>query len=144
MKRLLLVLVASLAAASCDAAHAHVRAIVHGHDSAAKAAKGHVAAFFQHGAETVDLAGKWQLTMDTPHGVAKGPLEMTQEGGKLAGSWVSDQVGTLKFTGSVEGKAVSFSMNVPNGQGSFGFKGTLDGKKMAGTTEMGGQWSATR
>ncbi len=139
MYRILFVLAVALFSMSCDAAHAHVRAVTH--SDPVGAVKNHFSFFLQHGA--TDVAGKWEMTMETPHGVAKGPLELKQEGVKLTAKWVSDQVGTLKGTGTIEGKAVSFTMDAPNGQ-AFTFKGSLEPKKMGGTTEMGGAWSASR
>ena len=90
------------------------------------------------------IAGKWQMTMESPHGVVKGPFEVQQDGGKLTISFDAEAFGKLAGTGSVESNKVSFSLSVPNGPQGFGFSGTLDGSKMSGTTEMGGAWSATR
>ena len=95
-------------------------------------------------ATSAQVAGKWQMTMDTPHGVVKGPFVVQQDGGKLTISFDAEAFGKLPGTGSVDGDKVSFSLSVPNGPRGFGFSGTLDGSKMSGTTEMGGTWSAAR
>ena len=94
--------------------------------------------------EIVKLAGKWQMTLDTPHGAVKGPFTIKQEGVKLTATFESDLVGNLDATGVVDGKKVSFILSVPEGGQHFNFSGTVDGGKMSGTTEMGGNWSATR
>lgn len=81
--------------------------------------------------------------MDTPHGVAKGPFTIRQDGGKATVKYETDVIGTFSGTGSVDGTKVSFTLTLPNGQ-QFGFSGTVDGSKMSGKTEMDGDWSATR
>jgi len=90
------------------------------------------------------IAGKWALTMDTPHGVASGELDLQQEGSKISGTCTAGQFGTLPLSGAVEGKKVSFNIAMQGGEMHFGFSGTIDGNKMSGTTQMDGKWSATR
>jgi len=90
------------------------------------------------------IAGKWQMSMETPHGVVKGPFLIEQDGAKLTVSFQAEMFGTVSGTGSIEGNKVSFSLSVPNGPQDFGLSGTLDGSKMSGTTAMSGAWSATR
>jgi hypothetical protein len=95
-------------------------------------------------ATSAQVAGKWQMTMESPHGVVKGPFKVEQDGGKLTISFDAEAFGKLSGTGSVDGNNVSFSLTVPNGPQGFGFSGTVDGSKMSGKTEMDGAWSATR
>lgn len=90
------------------------------------------------------IAGRWQMTMETPHGTVKGPFEITQDGAKTTAKFEAEMFGTLSGTGTVDSNKVSFSLTVPNGPQSFGFSGTVDGSKMSGQTEMGGAWSAAR
>jgi hypothetical protein len=94
--------------------------------------------------EPAKVAGKWRMTMDTPHGAVKGPFQVQQDGAKLTGTFEAEIFGTLSATGSVDGHKVSFSLSVPNAERGFAFSGTLDGAKMSGKTEMGGEWSANR
>jgi len=89
------------------------------------------------------IAGKWQMSMETPHGVVKGPFSVQQEGAKLTTTFEAEMFGTVPGTGTVDGNKVSFSLSIPNGP-QFGFSGTVDGSKMSGKTEMDGTWSATR
>ena len=90
------------------------------------------------------IAGKWQMSMETPHGVVKGPFDIEQEGAKLTFTFQTEMFGRTSGTGSLDGEKVSFSLNVPNGPQGFAFSGTVDGASMSGTTAMGGAWSATR
>jgi hypothetical protein len=81
--------------------------------------------------------------MDSPHGVVKGPFQVQQDGAKLTATFETEIFGTLSATGSIEGHKVLFSLSVPNGP-QVGISGTVDGAKMSGKTEMGGEWSASR
>lgn len=103
----------------------------------------HAAALEQESAPA-KIAGRWQMTMETPHGTVKGSFEVTQDGAKTTAKFEAEMFGTLSGTGTVDGNKVSFRMAVPNGPESFGFSGTADGSKMSGQTEMGGAWSAAR
>ncbi len=89
------------------------------------------------------ITGKWQMSMETPHGVVTGPFEIGQDHAKLTISFRTEMFGAISGTGSVEENRVSFSLSVPNGPQGFALSGTVDGSKMGGTTEMGGNWSAT-
>jgi hypothetical protein len=102
------------------------------------------AATFSQDAESAKVAGKWVMTLDTPHGAVKGPLQIQQDGAKLTATFEAEHIGSLSATGSVDGKKVSFALNVPNSDETFTFSGTVDGTKMSGTTVMGGAWSASR
>lgn len=161
MKRTISVLLLAMGLTACDAVHSHVRAVVRSHSSHASSDESkdpgtsevtlripgakQVAAFLHadDASAKAGLGGKWQMTMETPHGVVKGPMEMKQDGAKLLATWEPDQMGPMKIAGAIDGKKVSFTMEAPGG-GNFGFKGTVDGKKMSGETDQGGPWSATR
>jgi hypothetical protein len=94
-------------------------------------------------APLTQVAGKWQMTMESPHGVVKGPFQIQQDGAKLTGTFETEMFGALSGTGSLDGSKISFSLSLPGGQG-FPFSGTVDSAKMSGKTEMGGDWSASR
>ena len=69
---------------------------------------------------------------------------MTQDGAKTTAKFEAEIFGSLAGTGTVDGNKVSFSLTVPDGDTCSDFRGTVDGSKMSGKTEMGGVWSATR
>ncbi|SPF36370.1 conserved hypothetical protein [Candidatus Sulfopaludibacter sp. SbA4] len=94
--------------------------------------------------DSASIAGKWQLTMDTPHGTVKGDLAVQQDGSKVTGTCSAEPFGSMALSGNVEGKKVSLSLTLPGGDATFGFSGTVDGATMSGTTQLGGAWSATR
>jgi len=95
-------------------------------------------------AETGKLSGKWQMTIDTPHGVMKGPFTIGGDGTKLTATLVTEMFGSVSGTGTSEGATVSFSLTVPGADHEFTFSGKVDGDKMSGETMFGGAWSAVR
>ena len=94
--------------------------------------------------EATKVAGKWQMTMDTPHGAVQGDMQLEQDGAALSGTYTVEHMGSMKVTGKADGKKVSMKVEVPGANVTFGFTGMVDGDKMSGTTEMGGSWKAAR
>jgi hypothetical protein len=94
--------------------------------------------------ESAKIAGKWQMSLDTPHGPMKGPLQVQQEGAKLTGTYELEMFGSMTLTGKVEGDKVSFNMEVPAAGMTLAFTGTVEGDKMSGSTDHAGKWSAAR
>jgi hypothetical protein len=95
-----------------------------------------------HG-EAAKIAGTWQLTMDSPHGPLSGPFKVEQDGAKLTATYEAESMGTIQFTGTVQGTRVSFE--VPGSDMAFKMTGTVEGDKMSGTTSLhDGSWKATR
>src|SRR5689334_16721082 len=94
-------------------------------------------------ADEAKIGGNWQMALDTPHGPMKGALVLKQVGATLTGTFETEMFGKLDLTGKVEGKAMSFVVDL---QGRpFTFKGSIDGDKMSGGTEPeGATWTAAR
>ena len=89
------------------------------------------------------VEGTWRMALDTPHGPMAGALQLKQDGGKLSGSCDIEHLGSMALAGDLEGKKISFHIDV-QGQ-KFTFLGAVDGDKMSGSTDPGGgNWSATR
>ena len=59
------------------------------------------------------IAGKWQMSLDTPHGPMKGPLQIQQDGSKLTGTYELEMFGSMTLSGKVDGDKVTFNMEVP-------------------------------
>ena len=95
-------------------------------------------------AQSPKIDGKWQMSLDTPHGPMKGPLQIQQDGSKLSGTYELEMFGKMTLTGKVEGEKVSFNLEVPAAGMTLAFTGTVDGDKMSGSTDHAGNWTATR
>ncbi|HLK65435.1 MAG TPA: hypothetical protein VKU19_18480 [Bryobacteraceae bacterium] len=94
--------------------------------------------------ESARIDGKWQMSLDTPHGPMKGPLQIQQDGEKLKGTYELEMFGSMTLNGKVEGDKISFNMEVPGAGITLAFTGTVAGEKMTGDTDHAGKWSAVR
>jgi hypothetical protein len=85
------------------------------------------------------IAGKWNLTVETPQGSMANTLEIKLDGKKVTGSLTS-QMGTAAIEGEFADGKLAFSMmfESPNGNFQIGWSGVLkaDGT-MAGTAAVG-------
>jgi hypothetical protein len=131
MKILLPVVAVAALTLSCSDIHQHVHAMMAQDSGQPKSA-------------ATAIAGKWTLSVQTPHGPMTAGLQVKQDGAKISGTCDSDHMGSLPLAGTVDGKRVSFSIEIEGGQ-KITFSGAVDGSKMTGTTDLeGGEWTATR
>lgn len=94
--------------------------------------------------ESAKIAGTWKMSMETPHGMVSGPLQVKQDGSKLTGTYEVEHIGSMSLTGTVDGKKVSFSMAIPGADMTLTLTGTVEGDKMSGGSDHAGPWNATR
>lgn len=96
-------------------------------------------------AADLHVAGNWDMTMDSPHGKLTGPLTLQQDGAKITGTYETEHTGKLTVNGKVDGEKLFLTMEVPGGNMTIIFDGTMDGDKLSGTTKpLNGEWSAVR
>lgn len=98
----------------------------------------------------VGYAGKWDVVVKTPAGDFPATANLTDEGGKLSGTFAS-QMGEVPVTGVVEGKSVKLTMNAqtPNGNMTVVLTGDLDGDSIVnGKADIEGmgqmEWTGKR
>jgi hypothetical protein len=94
------------------------------------------------------IAGQWTMSLSTPHGPMKAALQVKQDGTKITGTCDLGPMGSMALNGTVDGKRISFAIEMEGGQ-KIVFSGvvtsTTAGAKMTGTTDPeGGEWTATR
>ena len=96
------------------------------------------------------MGGKWDVTLKTPGGDFPASANLTDEGGKLTGTFGS-AMGEVPITGTVEGKALKISMvaKTPQGDMNVEMTGDLDGDSIVnGKAEIAGvgqmEWTAKR
>jgi hypothetical protein len=96
-----------------------------------------------HSSKNVDVSGKWELTIDTPHGTIEFALQLKQDGSKLSGT-VEREGKSHTVTGRIEGSKVSFNFEaMPNV--NLDFTGTVEDGKMSGKAgEHDLPWKAAR
>jgi hypothetical protein len=87
-----------------------------------------------------DVSGAWAISIETPNGTLEATLTMKQDGDKLTGS-VTSQLGDSPIAGTVKENGVEFTMTLEaNGQSrALKYSGKIDGDKIAGSIDVGGQ-----
>jgi len=89
-------------------------------------------------AKVMDVAGTWELNVESPMGSRASDAIFTQTGETLGGKMVSPR-GEVPLAGSVQGDTVKFGINV-NVQGQnlqIDYTGTVTGDTMSGTVVFG-------
>jgi hypothetical protein len=96
------------------------------------------------------FGGKWDVTLKTPAGDFPANATLTDEGGKLSGTFGS-QMGEAQVAGTAEGTALKITMvaNTPQGAMTVIMTGDLQGDEIVnGKAEIEGmgqmEWSAKR
>lgn len=108
-----------------------------------------VAPYAQSAQKPVDVAGKWDLTVNTDQGARPGTLTISKNGDTLAGS-ISSPQGEMPVDISLKEKAITISFTAPtqNGTLDITMNGTVEGDQMNGSVTIGDRgtatWSATR
>lgn len=88
--------------------------------------------------EAPDLSGHWTLTTQSQMGAQDSDMTVNQTGNALAGT-LSSRMGTVDYTGSVDGSAVAFSFTI-NAQGTdlnIDYSGVVEGDTMQGKAVFG-------
>lgn len=106
-----------------------------------------VTGFAQHGHPVADaaIAGEWQMTIDSPHGVLQSALKIKQDGAAFDGTCDIDGIGTFVVNGKLDKLAITMTMKAHGSDSAFTLIGNVDGTKMKGT--MGPEarpWSAVK
>ena len=96
------------------------------------------------------FAGKWDLMLVTPAGDMPANASLTDEGGKLSGTFGS-QLGEVPVSGTAEGKSLKLTLvaQTPNGDLTVVLTGDLDGDAIVnGKADVAGMgqmdWSGKR
>ena len=95
------------------------------------------------------VSGKWKVTAKTPRGERTYDVTMEQTGDKLVVTSKDREGQDVKSEGTVKGADITWTTKrqTPNGEFTVTYKGKVEGKTMAGTSEtpMGtGEWKAER
>lgn len=96
------------------------------------------------------MTGKWDVTLKTPGGEFPATATLTEDGGKLTGTFGS-QMGEAPVTGTVEGKTFKLTLlaKTPQGEMTVEMSGEVDGDSIVnGKAEIAGmgqmEWTAKR
>ena len=91
-----------------------------------------------------DLTGEWVLTTESQMGSQDADMSIRQNGQALTGK-LSSQLGTVDYTGTLNGNAVAFgfSMSLGGNDLRLDYSGTVEGDTMKGTASFGGMGEGT-
>jgi hypothetical protein len=94
-------------------------------------------------AQSVNVTGDWDVTVETDAGSGNPSFTFKQEGEKLTGRY-KGLLGEADLTGTVKGDKIEFSFKV-SGQveGVVTYTGTTDGKTMKGKVSLAGLGEGT-
>ena len=97
-----------------------------------------------------NVAGAWQLTIDTGQGTGTPSVTFQQDGEKLTGTYSSQVFGEQKVTGSVKGNAITFGFTATMEGNTFEitYTGTVEKDTMKGKVKLGdlgeGTWTGKK
>ena len=85
--------------------------------------------------ETADVAGKWEMTNETPRGTMTSTFTFEQEGNVLTGTVETRGTSTEISSGTVEGNVITFSVvrAMGNRTRELTYSGTVDGNTITGS-----------
>jgi hypothetical protein len=100
-------------------------------------------------AQSPNVTGDWDVTINSPQGARTGQLSLKQDGDKLTGK-IKSQRGDTPLDGEVKGKEIKFKYTVKFQDQDFviTMTGNVDGDAMKGDADFGGlaqgDWNAKR
>ena len=91
-----------------------------------------------------NVAGEWDVTVETQAGAGNPHFSLKQDGTKVTGTY-KGMLGESPVTGTVKGNEIALSFQV-NAQGmdlAVTYTGTVDGETMKGTVKLGDMGEGT-
>jgi len=100
-------------------------------------------------AQTPNVTGDWDVTINSPQGSRQAKMSFKQEGEKLTGA-LKNQRGEIPLEGEIKGKEIKFKYMVKFQEQDLAItmSGSVDGDSMKGDADFGGfaqgDWNAKR
>jgi hypothetical protein len=87
-----------------------------------------------HAADNANVAGTWNLQVETPNGTGTPTVVLKQDGANLTGTY-KGRMGENELKGTIDGNNIKWSVTFhpQGGEMSIEYKGTVDGDTMKGT-----------
>lgn len=100
-------------------------------------------------AQTANVAGTWDITVNSPRGEMTNPMTIAQDGEKITVTMTTPR-GESTGQGTVKGNEIEWTVvrSTPRGEFTVVYKGTVDGNTMSGQAQMGDfgsmEWKAVK
>jgi hypothetical protein len=110
---------------------------------------GSVALLRSNPADDANVAGTWDMTVESPQGTAHPLVVLRQSGSRVTGTY-RGRLGEVSLQGSVRDNRIQFSVTLKfqDQPITVTYTGTVDREAMTGTAQFGdagsGTWSAQR
>ena len=86
----------------------------------------------------MSIAGKWNITVNSPMGAQKSAFDLKADGASLTGSGSTPQGPQAIANGKVDGNNISWDFSVTSPMPmTLGFAGTVEGDKISGKVKAG-------
>jgi len=102
------------------------------------------------GAQTANVSGEWDMSIQTSRGEMSLTTRFTQDGEKLTVAMVGPRGGEASGEGTIQGNTIQWSVTRTGPEGNsftVTYKGTVEGTTMSGTAENprgSVNWKATK
>lgn len=85
-------------------------------------------------ADNANVAGTWNLQVETPNGTGTPSVTFKQDGGSLTGTY-KGRMGESELKGTISGNDIKWTVTLhpQGGEMNIEYKGTVDGDTMKGT-----------
>lgn len=89
-------------------------------------------------AADANVAGEWDLTVESQMGTSNPHFSLQQDGNKISGTY-KGMLGETPVSGTVSGNeiAINFQVNAQGMDLAVSYNGTVDGATMKGTVKLG-------
>ncbi|MBN2199493.1 MAG: hypothetical protein JW747_06535 [Candidatus Aminicenantes bacterium] len=100
-------------------------------------------------AQTADVSGTWDITVNSPRGETTNPMTIVQDGEKITVT-ITGRRGEFVGQGTVKGKDIEWSVTrtTPRGEFTMVYTGTVEGDSMSGQARIGEsrtmEWKAVK
>lgn len=85
----------------------------------------------------MDIAGKWEITINSPMGAQKATLDLNVDGTDITGTMTGAQGATDIEDGKIDGDQASWSAKIPSPPITLKFTAKVEGDEISGTAALG-------
>ncbi len=85
----------------------------------------------------MDIAGQWDITINSPMGAQSAKLDLKVDGSSLTGTMSSPQGSVEIEDGKIDGDSATWSAKVPSPPITLSFTASVNGDEISGNAALG-------